>query len=312
MIDRIFCITPIKHLKGVYEYLETFGKVDYEPEIDEERIVETDLTVYDVIFCNPNKQPFVLNKKTLQGFSGVILTASTGLNHIDLSYCKENNIQVLSHTKDLELINQLPSTSELAFGLMLSLLRKIPQGQKHVSEYGWDYTNLMGRQVKDLNIGIVGYGRLGRMMHKFCESFDAKVYVCDPYVELYGIPCLTMEEMFSKCDVISLHVHVSEETREMVNKKSLESVTKPLYIINTSRGDIVNERDVVLALERGVVAGYGTDVIVDEFGDVSKSPIIKAMNDGHNVIVTPHVGGMTWEGQQKAYMWSISKLRGLV
>ena len=77
----------------------------------------------------------------------------------------------------------------------MSLLRKIPQSKKHVSEYKWDYTQFMGRQIKDLNIGIIGYGRLGKMMYKYCRSFGAKVMVYDPYVT--NIACNNLENMVS-------------------------------------------------------------------------------------------------------------------
>ena len=94
----------------------------------------------------------------------------------------------------------------------------------------------------------------------------------------------------------------------MINKEILGYSKKNPYIINTSRGEIVNEIDIVNALDTGLLSGYGTDVIENEFDDLTKSPIIKAMNNNKNVIVTPHVGGMTIEGQTKAYTWAINKL----
>ena len=114
--------------------------------------------------------------------------------------------------------------------------------------------------------------------------------------------------MFVNCDVISLHVHVTNETKYMINKKLLGLSKKDLYIINTSRGEIVNENNIVEALKNKKLSGYGTDVVEHEFNDLKKSPIINAMNEGENIIVTPHIGGMTIEGQTKAYKWSISKL----
>jgi len=260
----------------------------------------------DTIVCNPNQQTYKIDKELLENTSvKIINSCSTGLNHIDLDYCKENNIEIQCHKNDYELINQLPSTSELAFGLMLSLLRKIPQSQKHVSEYNWDYTQFIGRQIKDLKIGIIGYGRLGKIMGKYCKAFGAKIFIYDPYV---NIPQISLNQMFQECDVISLHVHVTDETKYMINKKLLGLSQKDLYIINTSRGEIVNELDVVNALNTGKLTGYGTDVIENEFDDITKSPIVKAINKGENIIVTPHIGGMTIEGQTKAYKWSINKL----
>ena len=324
---NILCLTPVKHLDGIYNLLESFGNVDYKPELELDDFkfalsTYNDLSEYDVIFCNPNRQSYVLNEEILSTFKGTILTASTGLNHIDVDYCKSMGINVLSHKDDMNLLNELPSTSELAFGLMMSLLRKLPECKSHVSGYEWDYTAFMGRQVKDLKVGIIGYGRLGRMMAHYCDSFGADVRVYDPYLknfyswkwEIAGnedyryTRVKTIEEIFNDCDVISLHTHVTDETRGMINQELFSNIKKNCYIVNTSRGEIVNENDIVNELKNGKLAGYATDVVENEFDDLSKSPIIKAMNDGENIIVTPHVGGMTWEGQQKAYEWSIKKL----
>jgi D-3-phosphoglycerate dehydrogenase len=257
------------------------------------------------LLCNPNKQGYKIDRELLENSNvNLINTCSTGLNHIDIEFCKQKNISVFSLTSDYELINNLPSTSELAFGLMLSLLRKIPDGKKHVSDYNWDYLNFVGRQIKDLNIGIIGYGRLGKLMDNYCKAFGAKTYIYDPKLD---IEQTNLQDMFSECDVISLHVHVSNETRYMIDYELFKLSNKELFLINTSRGEIVKEYDIVRALNENLLTGYGTDVLENEFDDIKKSPIIKAMNSGHNIIVTPHVGGMTIEGQTLAYKYAINK-----
>ena len=314
---KIAVITPVRHLKGIEELLATKGQVVYYETADKDEVAKALLThTIDTIICNPNQQTYKIDKELLEGTSvKLINTCSTGMNHIDVDYCKENNIKIYSLTHDMNLINNLPSTSELAFGLILSLLRQIPQGQKLVSEYGWDYTQFIGRQVKDLKVGIVGYGRLGKMMFNFCKAFGADVMIYDPYVKdqlsdrfLLNNWCSSLEQLFEFSDVISLHVHVTDETKYMINKDLFGYIKKDCYIINTSRGEIVNENDIVEGLESGIITGYGTDVIENEFDDLTKSPIIKAMNFGENIIVTPHVGGMTIEGQTRAYKWAINKL----
>ena len=305
---KIAVITPISHLNGVRELVETKGEVFYLENNPDKSTVKSILIRknIDTIICNPNQQSFKIDEELLHMTNvKLINTCSTGMNHMDVEYCSENEIEIYSLTKDYDLINNLPSTSELAFGLMVSLLRKIPHSQTHVSEYKWDYTQFMGRQIKDLKIGIIGYGRLGKMMYNYCKAFDANVYVYDPYVDVDQI---SLEDMFKRCDVISIHVHVTEETKGMISKKLLDLSNKDLYIINTSRGEIVNESDIVNALESGKLTGYGTDVIEHEFDILTKSPIVKAMNKGKNIIVTPHVGGMTIEGQTMAYKWAINKL----
>jgi len=306
-MKKIAVITPISHLDGVVDLILTKGTVFLYEESSKDQVRKLLLThSIDTILCNPNQQSYKIDEDLLKGTNvNLINTCSTGMNHIDVEYCNENDIEIYSLTKDMELINDLPSTSELAFGLMISLLRKIPEGKKHVSEHKWDYTQFMGRQVKDLKIGIIGYGRLGKMMYNYCRAFGAEVMVYDPYV-MKGFNCL--EEMVSKADVISLHVHVTDETKYMINENLLGFSNKDLYIINTSRGEIVNEKDMVSALKSKQLTGYGTDVIEHEFGQLTQSPIIQAMNEGENIIVTPHVGGMTIEGQTKAFKWAIDKL----
>ena len=314
---KIAVITPVSHLKGVPELLLSKGRVFLYEESTKEQVREMLLThKADTIVCNPNQQTYKIDKELLEGTNvKLINTCSTGMNHIDVDYCKKNNIKIYSLTRDMNLINNLPSTSELAFGLMLSLLRQIPQGQKHASEYNWDYTQFMGRQVKDLKVGIVGYGRLGKMMYDFCKAFGADVMIYDPYVRdqlsdsfLLNHWCSSLEQLFEFSDVVSLHVHVTDETKYMINKDLFGSIKKDCYIINTSRGEIVNELDIAVGLKTNVITGYATDVIENEFDDLTKSPIIDAMNTGENIIVTPHVGGMTIEGQTKAYTWAINKL----
>ena len=143
----------------------------------------------------------------------------------------------------------------------------------------------MGRQIKDLNVGIVGYGRLGKMMDRFCKAFEANTFIYDPYVDIQQT---SLEEMFKKCDVVSLHVHVSKETKYMINKNLLGLMKKDSYLINTSRGEIVEEKDVVDALEFGNLAGYGTDVIEDEFNDWIDSPIVCNESRTKYYMYTPH------------------------
>ncbi len=266
MKTKILCITPIKHLDGVYEKLSSFGEVIYKPNISKIELIEflKVNTIY-YIFTNPNKQGFILNKDVLRNSQiKIINTCSTGLNHIDIDYCNKNNIYIWSLTTDYELINDLPSTSELAFGLMLSLLRNIPISFDNVKEGNWNYEPYVGHQVKGLTIGIIGYGRLGKIMKRLFSGWDVKVLLDDPYVDCNKVD---KEYLIMHSDVIFLHVHVTEETKGMVDEVFLSKMKKNSYLINTSRGELVDEDLIIKSIQDGVLKGYGTDVIRDEFGD---------------------------------------------
>ena len=173
---NIAVITPIKHLPGIQKLIESKGSVFYLEEGNKNKVRNLLLSKnIDTILCNPNQQTYKINQELLEGTQvSLINTCSTGMNHIDVNYCNNANITIYSLTKDYELIKQLPSTSELAFGLMLALLRQIPESKNHTLNYQWDYTQFVGRQVKDLKIGIIGYGRLGKIMDRYCKAFVLK------------------------------------------------------------------------------------------------------------------------------------------
>ena len=306
--DNLLIITPVNHIEKFISEAKKFFRLKILKN-PTQNVLKKNIKNTKYIFTNPNMTQIYLGEKLLKNTDvKAICTASTGTIHIDEKYCKKQNIKVLSLKNDKHLLNQLTSTSDLAFGFLINAVRKIPQSTLSVSKGKWSYLDFKGRMIKNLQIGIIGYGRLGSMMDKYCTSFGAKTYIYDPYLNIPQIPQTSLEIMFKECDVISLHVHVTDKTKYMINKNLLGLAKKDLYIINTSRGEIVNEQDIVNAFNKGKLKGYGTDVIENEFDDLTKSPIIKAMNEGKNIIVTPHIGGMTIEGQTKAYKWSIDKL----
>jgi D-3-phosphoglycerate dehydrogenase / 2-oxoglutarate reductase len=307
---KILCLTPLKHLPEVFKTLCCQHSVIYRPALTEnelKRVLEHEKDI-DALFVNPNKQTYKLSRSVLMGSSvRLINSASTGLNHIDLQACVDFNITVLSLKTDSSLIDTLPSTAELAFGLMLSLLRKIPTSYDSVKEGHWDYLNFVGRQAAGLTIGIIGYGRLGRLMAKYCAAFDMNVLVYDPYKSSDSFPVVSLSELAAKSDVISLHVHVTTETEDLIDHAFLKQVIRKPYLINTSRGDIVNEEAVVESLAARSISGYATDVLKNEFDLIADSPVLNAAKNGLPIIITPHTGGMTWEGQTRAYSWAIDK-----
>lgn len=316
---KIVCITPIKHLDGVYERLEQYGEVIYVPEISKLELTTLLSETPDIeyLFTNPNKQDFILDEEVLKNSNiKVINTCSTGLNHIDLQYVLgEKNIEVWSLKEDFELINDLPSTAELSFGLMMSLLRKIPEGFDSVKKGKWDYEPLIGRQIKGLTIGIIGFGRLGKITAELFKGWGVNILVNDPYVETFEYEQVEIKELQEKSDVVFLHLHANEETRNMVDREFLSNMKKGAILINTSRGELVDEKEIIKSLHsRDELGGYGTDVIRDEFGNVKNSKLIEFANSRYpeimgsdRIVITPHVGGMTWEGQTKAYKWAVDK-----
>jgi len=309
-MKTIICTTPINHLPGLKDKLKNKGNLIYEPNINKinlRRILIKNKNI-NIIFCNPNRQGYVLDKSLLKNSSvRLINTASTGLNHINIKDCEDLGINIYSLTKDYDLIKKLPSTSELAFGLMINLLRNIHSSFESVKRKNWDYTKYIGQEIASLSIGIIGLGRLGNFMAKYSKAFGMKVFYFDPNVYSRKYKKISLYKILQISDVISIHTHVHKETKNLINKKLLKMANKKPVIINTSRGEIVNENDIIWALKNKIISGYGTDVIEKEFIDINKSPIIKNIQK-YNIIVTPHIGGMTFQGQLRAYSHAVSKI----
>ena len=303
---RIACITPIDHIVGVRESLDSLGDIFYLPHPT--AITTRELLLKNgcsVVFTNPNMQGFYLDEKVLGNTSiRVICTASTGTNHIDVDFCEKNEIHIISI--DLHILEKITSTAEHAFALMLSALRKINSGNQSVRDGNWSWEPFLGRQLNCLTVGIVGYGRLGKMMANYCSAFGARVLVYDPYVS--GCPfemAFNLEDLIVSSDIVSLHVHVTNETRHMIDSKFL-SMCRGHILVNTSRGEIVDEAAIVTALKSGNLTHYATDVLENEFARPVTSPLLDL--GGTSVTVTPHVGGSTSDAQSIAYNHTVSKL----
>lgn len=313
---KILVITPVKHIKGVSTALESVGQVIYldDPSLEEVLKIIRD---FDVVFTNPNKSKIFIGKTLIDSAKNlkVICTASTGTNHIDKVSAKKAGIEILSLTEEREVIRRISSTAEMAFALTMAGLRNVVHGHESVMHGEWDYTKYIGRQMNCLTVGVIGYGRLGTMYADYCRAFGSRVLVFDPYkkVSTSGLEQVQhIEMLLQESDIICLHVHVNEETEGMINANVLKQVKKDVLLINTSRGEIVNEYDLVDFLTANHEAKIATDVLTDEIRNRTSSPLFQYAQKSKQVIVTPHIGGMTREAQEIAYGHATNLLKNFI
>lgn len=301
---RLLAITPVAHIKGLVEKLDRhFDLLVYSNPLLED--IKNVLPSVQAVYTNPNKSRIRIDTKLFSIARGlrVVVTASTGLGHIDLDEAKKRNIRVLSLTKEFATIEKISSTAELALGLTLAALRHIPQAFADVMMGNWDYEKFIGRQMNALKVGVVGYGRLGRKYARYVEAFGSSVMVCDPAYSAATCPypLHTMEELIKLADIVSLHIHATPENRELIGERLLDLAKPNLLLVNTSRGEVVDEQAVVKFLRENPTAYYATDVLQDEMGRRWDGPVLKMAESGGNILVTPHIGGMTKEAQEMAY-----------
>jgi len=156
-------------------------------------------------------------------------------------------------------------------------------------------------------------GRTGALMAKYASAFNMQVYYYDPYVtdESY-IKTNSLAELVSTCDIISLHVHLADDTKELINASLSPSFNNKKYLLNTSRGKIIDEAFVFNLLKENKLAGIATDVLATELDNIAESPLLKALQQGYNVLITPHIGGATYDALHSCEEFICSKLLELI
>jgi len=241
----------------------------------------------------------------------IIATATTGLDHIDVEYAKNKGITIISLKDESAFLKSITSTAELALGMMISLARNIPSAIQSVLAGNWDRESHRGISLSTKTLGIIGMGRLGRMMAQYGKGLGMNVLFSDPKVA-GGV---TLEELLQTADVISLHVHLDEHTKNLINETSLKIIKTGALLINTARGNIVDEAAVIKALESKKLGGYATDVLSDELSFINNkatSALIEYAMTHRNVIITPHIGGTTVESRQATDIFISNKVNELL
>ena len=229
----------------------------------------------------------------------VISTYSVGFDHIDTQYAKKRKIRV-GYTPEI----LTDATADLAFSLMLDVLRRVSEGDRIVRNGEWrqiygayDY---VGTDLQGKTLGIFGLGRIGSTLAKRAKSFDMKIIyhnrkpVSKNKEKLLGVKYVTLDKLITQSDVISIHVPHTKETNRLFDMKIFKKMKKSAFLINTARGKIVNEKDLIIALNKKIIAGAALDVYESE--PISeKHPLTKIQN----VVLAPHIGSSTKETRAK-------------
>lgn len=245
-----------------------------------------------------------------------VATPTTGLDHIDVEAAQSRGIAVLSLKGEREFLDQVYATAEHTFALLFSLIRRIPAAFEAAKGYVWRRDLYRGYELSGKTIGLIGCGRLGTMVTRYAQAFGMNVLVYDPYAPVLpkGVKrCTRLADVLEASDILSLHVPLNDETRGMLSTEEFSYMPEGVFLVNTSRGAIVDEAALLDALYSGRVAGAALDVLTDEHkierdGD---HPLIEYARAHDNLIITPHIGGATYESVEKADLFIADKIRHL-
>lgn len=293
--------------------LNQMGEVTYATPLQDE--LEKIVADYDVtvIGLGLNFDKEVLsNARNLK----VIATATTGLDHIDVVHAESKGIKVLSLKGENAFLDTITGTAELALGLMIDLVRYTPWAFESVKQYEWKREDWRGVSLYGKTLGVVGLGRLGKMTARYGKAFGMAVIYSDPNVDSNEYRKVDFQTLLTKSDFISIHVHLAPGTENLFNAAAIAKMKKTAYLINTSRGKIVNEADILDALKSKQIAGYATDVLSDELDFETEGfknhPLVEYAKKNKNLIIVPHIGGMTSDSRSATDVFIAEKLKTIL
>ena len=234
-----------------------------------------------------------------------------GLDNIDTDYCSNNGIFVQPATG-----MNADSVAEYVITCSLSLLKNIPIAHHGTSSGQWPRTSIESRELGKKTLGLLGFGVIGKKVSRLAQVFGAKVVAYDPFVpeseaSKYNVSLVKQEDLFALSDVISIHLPLTDQTRDLINARSFNLMKQNPIIINSSRGSIVNEKDLLQAYSEKIISGFALDVFSSE---PVEEDFYKHISNSMNCILTPHNSGVTTESNVRVSQFiaekTINFLRG--
>jgi len=242
-----------------------------------------------------------------------VLSPTTGHDHLDLNFFKENGIHLISLFGETEFLDSIPSTAEHTWALLLGLIRKLPSASSHAISEKWNRDLFIGNTLRGKTIGLLGYGRVGRQVANFALAFGMKVKAFDLESKNYPAEIEghdNFEAFAESLDVLSIHIPMNAKNRLWLNGDRLEMLKSGVKIINTSRGGIWDEEYVAALIKNGHVSGVATDVLADELNPekLPDNPLIKLARLEYPVLITPHIAGACFETMHSTEEFVVQKL----
>ena len=239
-----------------------------------------------------------------------IARAGAGMDNIDEAYAKTKGIQCINAPE-----GNADAVGEHAVGMLLALLNKFRQADMQVRNGIWDREANRGWELKGRTVGIIGYGHMGQSFAQKLQGFGVQVLAYDKYKTGFSDAFakeVSMEEIVKHSDVLSLHVPLTRETKHLVNKEYFHHFRKPIFLLNTSRGEVLDTATLVKALKEGKVLGAGLDVLeVEKFPALGNQAWYPDLLAQSNVLLSPHVAGWTQESYRKIAEVLAQKLKNL-
>jgi D-3-phosphoglycerate dehydrogenase len=239
-----------------------------------------------------------------------VARAGAGLDNIDEVYAGQKQIQLLNAPE-----GNSDAVGEHAMGMLLALMNNFQKGDQQIRSGLWDREGNRGYELKRKTVGIIGYGHMGQSFAKRLSGFDVNAIAYDKYKTGFSDQYakeVSMEEIVRQSDVLSLHIPLTAETRQMVNDEYFFHFRKPIFFINTARGEIASIRAILNAINDGKILGAGLDVLqTEKFPALAEQDWYNDLIASEKVLLSPHVGGWTFDSYRKISEVLAEKLKNM-
>jgi len=286
--------------------LATIGDVELFNNVDLERF----LSNKEVLFI---RLKYCLDKDFLDRAKVLkyICTPTTGLNHIDLDECEKRGVEVVSLKDEYQFLSTIRATPEHTFGLILSLLRNYKSAFLSQTNNRWDREQYKGFELYRNSVGIIGFGRVGKILSRYLKAFDAQVYFYDSDRSMKSTnnanTTSSIYELIKKSNIVILSASYCRDNYQFFNSECID-LLKDKYFINTSRGELVDEKYLISKIRKDYFKGVAIDVIQDEQLEGGDLRAILELTNNRNFIVTPHISGATYDSMRRTEEFIFSKL----
>ena len=272
-------------------------------------------SLYNIIFA---KLGLVFDNRIfeLQPALKILVTPTTGLNHIVLPDAELHGIKILSLRGEAEFLSNVTSTAEHAWALLLATNRSLISAVSRVSKGLWKRQELEVHELSGSSLGIIGMGRLGRMVARYGLAFQMEVFGCDPHVssEMFPAGCrkVDLQELLASSAYVVMLASYKPGDQPILGEAEFGKLQSGAVLINVARGELIDEQALLHALDNSTIRGFGTDVLVGDSSwgssDLFHSEIVERSKLDNRIIVTPHMGGYATEAIEKTRKFMVGKL----
>jgi len=274
---------------------------------------------YDVIFI---KLGLYFDKEVLrtQNRLKYVITPTTGLNHIDTDAFKEAGVEIISLKGESKFLENIKSTAEHTWGLLLTLVRQTIAAHQNVLDGYWSRNDFIGMELNRKTLGIIGYGRLGKIVAKYGIAFGMEVLVYDTNdsIDKNGnkISFTTLPILLKNSDIITLHIPYADSNNKFIDNDEIGMMKNEVIFLNTSRGEVICEEALLNALQSGKIGGAALDVLDEDSSWDECTPrnhkLIDYANSHKNLLLTPHIGGYTKEAIKNTRNFIVDKFISII